>query len=40
MYLRFYIDDGVNLNKIIKNFNEDLVKKQLKGADNKINYLE
>lgn len=28
------------MNKLIKNFNDDLVKKQLKNADSKINYLE
>jgi archaellum component FlaC len=28
------------MNKIIKNFNEDLFKKQLQNADSKINYLE
>ena len=30
----------MNLNKIIKNFNEELVKNRLKNADSKINYLE
>lgn len=39
MYLDFDVDDGVNLNKILKNFNESLVKKQLKSADSKIQYL-
>lgn len=28
------------MNKLIKNFNDDLVKNQLKSADSKINYLE
>jgi archaellum component FlaC len=28
------------MNKLIKNFNDHLVKKQLKNADNKVNYLE
>lgn len=32
--------DGTNMNKLIKNFNDDLIKKQLKNADSKINYLE
>lgn len=35
-----FLDDGTNMNKLIKNFNDDLVKKQLKNADSKINYLE
>lgn len=39
MYKIYYIDDGLNLNKIIKNFNEELVKNRLKNADSKINYL-
>ena len=34
------LDDGLNMNKLIKNFNEDMTKKQLKNADSKINYLE
>ena len=28
------------MNKLIKNFNDDMTKKQLKNADSKINYLE
>ena len=28
------------MNKLIKNFNEDMVKKRLNNADSKINYLE
>ena len=28
------------MNKLIKNFTEDLAKKQLKNAENKVNYLE
>ena len=28
------------MNKLIKNFNDDMVKKQLKNADNRINYLQ
>lgn len=28
------------MNKLIKNFNEDLTKNRLKNADSKINYLE
>ena len=40
MYLSGYTDDGINMSKLIKNFNEDLTKKQLKNADSKINYLE
>jgi len=39
MYSFGYLDDGTNMNKLIKNFNDDLVKKQLKNADSKINYL-
>jgi len=40
MYFVYYLDDGVNLNKLINNFNQHLVKQQLNSADSKINYLE
>jgi hypothetical protein len=33
-------DDGMNMNKVIKNFQDSLVKNKLKDADHKINYLE
>ena len=37
--IKKYLDDGINMNKIIKNFKDDLAKKQLQTADSKINYL-
>lgn len=34
------VDDGMNMNKIIKNFQDSLTNNKLKVADHKINYLE
>ena len=39
MYFSINKDDGTDMNKIIKSFNDHLIKKQLKNADTKINYL-
>ena len=29
MYFSFYLDDGLNMNKILKDFQEDLSKKKI-----------
>lgn len=39
MYFTFYLDDGLNMNKIIKNYQDSLTNNKLKIADDKVNYL-
>jgi hypothetical protein len=34
------LDDGLNMNKIIKNYQDSLTNNKLKIADDKVNYLE